>query len=284
MAQLGIQPKRSLGQNFLISQSVIEQILEEVEALRGHFDTKRLIEIGPGLGSLTEGLLQLPFDQTLLLELDSELAEAWRQAAATRPDSAGSVEVHEGDALHFPWERESSPFLLVSNLPYQISSSIVIEMSVADHPPAGMVLMFQREVAERIQARCSTAEYGLLSVIAQNAWLVSRVCDAGPRDFEPAPRVASRVLAFRPVPSPTEFDRTGFLRFVKAGWRQRRKLLAANLVGAEPHLQNRVQVDAWLERLGVPLKTRAEELSPVQWRQLFLGGPFESPDLSKRTR
>ena len=139
MQSLGIEPKRSLGQNFLISERVVAKIIETVERLGKA--RPALIEVGPGLGSLTESLLTLEKPLTLL-ELDKSLARFWRERGG---------DVMEGDALKLDWRTLNLPqgTLFVSNLPYQISSSLVVERSVE---PAGievMILMFQKEVAQR---------------------------------------------------------------------------------------------------------------------------------------
>jgi 16S rRNA (adenine1518-N6/adenine1519-N6)-dimethyltransferase len=189
LALLGIQPKKSLGQNFLISENVISKIVKKVELQK----SKKMIEIGPGLGALTESLISLQLPLTIL-ELDSVFANYWR--AQSRDENLVVVEC---DALQ--WEGWSSLIdvketILVSNLPYQISSSIVIDRSVDKTTLGAMVLMFQKEVAQRIKAKHQTEHYGLLSVIAQTFWEIENLVEAGPKDFFPPPQIASRVLYF----------------------------------------------------------------------------------------
>ena len=102
------------------------------------------------------------------------------------------------DALKFSWsDLESVPTCLVSNLPYQISSSLVIEVSTVADSVEEMILMFQKEVAQKIKSQPGDKDYGILSVIAQSFWDVEKICDAAPACFYPAPKVASRVLDFR---------------------------------------------------------------------------------------
>lgn len=251
---LGVSPKKALGQNFLVSTGAIEKIVNAVKAMSPQY----LVEIGPGLGSLTESLVALELPLTLL-ELDRMFSAYWRER---------NFEVVEGDALRWDWGQLAHPkgTVLVSNLPYQISSSIVIDRSVPGEDLKGMVLMFQKEVAERITARPKTEAYGLLSVIAQNFWNISTVLDAGPRDFYPPPKIASRVLAFVPR-ADISGNRRDFLRVVKAGFAQRRKYLLSNLKAL-----GRVGMDESLRRvfndLDLSQQVRAEELAVSDWRRL----------------
>lgn len=251
---LGVSPKKSLGQNFLVSKSVIEKIINAVVELQAN----QIIEIGPGLGSLTESLIKRDLPLTLM-ELDKAFSEYWR---------GRGQKVIEGDALKWDWNLVSQPesTVLVSNLPYQISSSIVIDRSIHEKILKGMVLMFQKEVAERIVAKPKAEAYGLLSVIAQNFWTISVVAEAGPKDFYPPPRVASRILAFKPRRDYSGASRP-FLNVVKAGFAQRRKFLISNLralggVATDSHLRT------LFDSLGLSQKIRAEELSIDQWRAL----------------
>ncbi len=266
--QTGTGPKRSLGQNFLISDHVIDRILENAFDFGDSvFWSKAekplgMIEVGPGLGALTEGLLEGVKQRGLrfqVIELDRQFAENWRDAG---------VQVVEADALQADWQglKLSQGTRLISNLPYQISSSLVIDRSVWPCGLGSMILMFQKEVAKRITAKEKSDDYGLLSVIAQLGWDVEIVCEAGPQDFYPPPRVASRVLRFRrraDAPAETEF--AAFLKFAKKAYAHRRKLLASNLsTGGD----SRARLESILESMGFSKTVRAEELSPWQLLEL----------------
>ena len=126
--------------------------------------------------------------------------------------------------------------------------------------------MFQKEVAQRIRAKPKTEDYGMLSVIAQVFWKTEMVSEAGPRDFSPAPRVASRVLGFQRLPSPIPGEELKFLRFVKAAWAQRRKKLITNLGAYAPKDLLR---EKW-PNLGLSETARAEELDPSAYLPLYL--------------
>lgn len=273
--------KRSLGQNFLVSDLVVERILTAVRS-----ETfAALVEVGPGLGALTEDLLLLPAALPVhLVELDRRFAEHWR----TRAEAEGTKRIHvvEGDALQMSWDDLRLPpgTLFVSNLPYQISSSLVIERSLA---PAGvnrMILMFQKEVAQRIAARAASKEYGLLTVIAQVFWQTQTVCEARPQDFYPAPNVSSRVLQFRRREvawlETGEATAVGLLRLVKAAFSHRRKLLARNLEGSYfgGGRELTPRIDAVFREQGLdPRSARAEELDPEAFVSLYLS--LEKADL-----
>lgn len=256
LKEMGASPKRSLGQNFLVSQSVISKIIEAVESFSPGF----VVEVGPGLGALTEQLHQ-KFPDILLIELDRVFSGFWREQGC---------KVLEEDALKVDWQelKLESNSILVSNLPYQISSSLVIDRSVQPFGIEGMVLMFQKEVAQRIMCSKSQKNYGLLSVIAQCFWEIRTVCEAGPRDFYPPPNVASRVLKFSSKESPIE-NRPRFLWFVKSAFAQRRKRLMKNLSSTLKSGDNMSNLHDVLADLGYPDTVRAEELKPSEFVLLF---------------
>lgn len=253
---LGISPKRSLGQNFLIGKSVIERIIASVKTL----NPSMILEVGPGLGALTEPLQQLGVPLSVI-ELDRTFAEMWKQKG---------LKVREGDALRLDWESLGlKDAVLVSNLPYQISSSLVVERSIDPQGVKAMVLMFQKEVAQRITATPKGKEYGLLTVIAQAFWQVQNVLEAGPNEFYPPPNVASRVLRFQRRPE-MGGDLTNFLEFVKTGFAQRRKLLLSNLKPL--YGKTRTTKEQWeiqLISLGYTPGVRAEEVSVDHWLTLY---------------
>jgi 16S rRNA (adenine1518-N6/adenine1519-N6)-dimethyltransferase len=269
LEDMGASPKKSLGQNFLISDGVVQKIITAAR------DTQAaaLVEIGPGPGSLTDHLceMQVPLR---LVELDRQFAQYWRDR---------NIEVIEGDALQINWSSlvtAAAGTVLVSNLPYQISASLVVEMSI--HAPVfeSMILMFQKEVAQRIRAPEDSDHYGFLSVIAQSFWVLDTVCDAGPRDFFPPPKVASRVLRFarRPLPSANKAagqghhlpfeNRPAFLKFVKGAFSQRRKQMAKILLH-HGLFANSAALEKACGSMGLRPDARAEQLSVAQFHELF---------------
>lgn len=253
LAALGASPKRSLGQNFLISDRAVEKILSATLKLK----PESLLEIGPGLGSLTDDLIQLGHKLTLI-ELDSKFSQMWREQGYT---------VIEGDALRLDWQNLDLPrgTVLVSNLPYQIAASLVIELSPGPQALKAMVLMFQKEVAQRIQASPRHKNYGFLSVVAQVFWQIQLVLEAAPNEFLPAPKVASRVLSFGRREEAINLG-PSFVAFVKAAFAQRRKLLQKNLAQTGIRAEDFARV---AESMGLSLQTRAEELSPQDFVELY---------------
>ncbi len=252
LAELKVFAKKSLGQNFLVSDLVINKIIAAVDDVKPEL----LIEIGPGCGALTD-LLIPKYKNLTLIELDRDLAAFWREQGQ---------EVIEADALQMDW-KFSPQHMLVSNLPYQISSSLVIERSLDAVPLKAMVLMFQREVAQRIRAVQQTEHYGMLSVIAQEFWTVETVCDAGSREFKPAPKVSSRVLKFLPRTSNIE-NKKMYLGFVKSCFQQRRRVLSTNLNALDGKF-DKSRLAQWLADNKKSDKVRAEELSPKELNSLY---------------
>lgn len=263
LQELGILAKKSLGQNFLVSDVVIERIIQKVK----DFQPETLIEVGPGPGALTHFLAQMNVPLQLI-ELDHVIATYWREKG---------MNVLEADALRLDWQQfyQGKKVVFVSNLPYQISSSIVIDRSLDNPGVEHMILMFQKEVAQRIRAAARSEHYGLLSVIAQTFWKTEVVTEAGPRDFDPPPKVASRVLSFTRLNGEVT-NRKAFLTFVKSAFAQRRKLLKKNLSGLLSQKKlTEEQFIEWLTELGFPATARAEELSPQQFVTLYKRFGFE---------
>lgn len=262
MTELGLVAKRSLGQNFLVSQDVVDKILNASSP-----ETfAHVWEVGPGLGALTDGLRERA-SRLQLVEMDRQLATYWEQQGLV---------VHLADALQFPWSEtlakaaQDGPkpsALLVSNLPYQISSRLVIDLSLLQPSFDRMVLMFQKEVAQRITSQHQGSEYGLLTVVVATFWKVRTLLEAGTRDFYPSPNVASRVLVFdrKPVSEWKEFADPRYLNFLKRCFEQRRKKLAPRLLGsgsAEAAVHH-------LESLGIRGDARPQQLSPQNYMALY---------------
>lgn len=259
----GATPKRSLGQNFLIDEQVVAKIIGAVKASPGEL----IIEVGPGLGSLTESLCKM--DRPLvLIELDRQFADYWRERGQ---------KMIEGDALQIEWDSLtlSPKTILVSNLPYQISSSLVIDRCFGPSELKTMILMFQKEVAQRITASPRKKNYGMLSVMSQTFWDITSVCDAGPRCFFPPPKIASQVLKFTRKDafggSADVANSQAFLNFVKMAFSYRRKVIWKNLnVEYQKYGMNVEEAILLGERLGLGRFARAEELTPLQFWNLHI--------------
>ena len=292
LLELGIFPKRSMGQNFLIDEEGISKIIQHTNLTKN----PNLLEIGPGLGALTDHLVGLG-RPLILMELDRVLADYWRsqgqrvlecdalkfdwgELARVSHESFGSLATETlphrifamgGDRSLVKGEVNSvalgakGDFTLVSNLPYRISSRLVVDVCTGAPNIKNMLLMFQKEVAQRILARPREKDYGFLSVVSQSFWGIDRVVDFSPRSFYPVPRVASRVLSFKRLCVEPYME--GFVTFVKCSFSHRRKLLAKNLLSLG--VSNKVEPIKVLQEMGWGSRVRAEELTPAQFVKLF---------------
>ncbi|HTH51920.1 MAG TPA: 16S rRNA (adenine(1518)-N(6)/adenine(1519)-N(6))-dimethyltransferase RsmA [Pyrinomonadaceae bacterium] len=246
------RPKRSLGQNFLRDRSVVDRIIGALDVSPG----EPVIEIGPGQGALTERLIKLGADVTAI-EFDRELAPALRDRFL-----GANISVIEADALEVDFANlvGHPPAKLVANLPYNISTPILQRLIEHRDVFSLLVLMFQKEVVERIAAEPGNKERGFLSVVAQNAFEIEYLFDVPPGAFYPVPKVWSSVVRLTPKPS-SEFDKK-VREVVSLAFAQKRKTLANNIRSIHP---NASQI---LKALGLPEKCRAEELSLDDWHRL----------------
>jgi len=243
-----------LGQNFLVSataQSAIADALGDVSA-------KTVVEIGPGRGAITK-VLAARANRLVAIELDRDLAARLREEFAGRD----SVEVLEQDVLKtdFAALRGGSGALsVVGNLPYYITSEILLRLFGFAVAIERAVVMVQREVADRLAAQPGTRDYGVLTVTAQMYARVEKLMTLEPAAFAPAPKVESTVVRLTMAP---RFDELGvepdaFMKFVRACFAQKRKMLAKNLRNAGYEAG---RVVAALEKCGIPAQARAEEVS-----------------------
>lgn len=213
---MGAKPLKSLGQNFLIDNQVIERIVDY-----GKIDyEKKIYEIGPGLGSLTRKIYDRHGLLPTLIELDRSFAGYWKEEG---------YEVYNQDALKFDWSSVDKPSVLISNLPYQISSRLILDLFVKDPPFDQMILMFQKEVGQRLRAYPEDKKtYGLTSVVAQLNWKMEVVTNVSPFAFFPRPEVESQVLFFEKKKDEIG-DRQAFLNHLKKVFNSRRKKMKSSL-------------------------------------------------------
>ena len=216
--RFGIHMSKKLGQNFLIRRSVVDEIVAAAELTAG----EPVLEIGPGIGTLTQGLAQsgaavtaVELDRRLLEVLDTTLAQY------------NNVRIIHGDVLkvNIPEIMNHKPFKVVANLPYYITTPIIMSLLEMKLPIERLVVMVQREVAERMVEQPGTKAYGALSVAVQYYTEPSIVMDVPPRAFMPAPEVTSAVICcrLREKPPVEVADEKLFFRVVKAAFAQRRK-------------------------------------------------------------
>ncbi|MEN6437462.1 MAG: 16S rRNA (adenine(1518)-N(6)/adenine(1519)-N(6))-dimethyltransferase RsmA [Syntrophobacter sp.] len=223
----GGRPRKHFGQHFLAQPATALRIVRSAE-LR---EAETVVEIGPGLGALTQFLV--PLSRRLhLIEIDREMAAYQRE----RIPSGDSVQVHEQDVLSFDFaalgEKEGGRLVLLGNLPYSISSPLVFHLLAAFPAIDRGVFMVQKEVGERFSAVPGTKQYGVLSVLLGIYARVRPLFTVGPRQFHPPPKVDSMVLRMdflesAPAGPPFSFMR----RFVSAAFQKRRKTLLNSLKG-----------------------------------------------------
>lgn len=256
--------KKALGQNFLINDHVVEKMLAGLKELEPDY----VFEVGPGPGALTDYLIRDYSNCLTLIELDHALADVWKQRGA---------HVLEDDALKVPWaqmihesQKSHGPRLvLISNLPYQIASTLVIDRSFDQVPLAAMILMFQKEVGDRLRSMEDTDDYGFLSVVAQSFWKISVVANLGRRDFFPPPKINSQVLQFVRLQEPSylmnQQDKRHFLNFVKAAFSQRRKVMRKNL----GQVMKAESIKSLYAKLNLDENIRAEQISVALFHKMF---------------
>ena len=227
---LGLSAKKALGQNFILDLNITRKIAR----LAGPLDGRTILEIGPGPGGLTRGLLEEGAEHIVAIERDERCLPALADIGARYP---GRLAVHEGDALETDWPAllRDAPgkAIIAANLPYAIATMLLIGwLETEPWPPwwDRMALMFQKEVAERIVASPGTKAYGRLAVIAQWRARVRIALTLGPEAFTPPPKVASAVVVFVPHAVCTPACSVVTLGRVTAGaFGQRRKMLRQSL-------------------------------------------------------
>ena len=259
----GISPSKALGQHFLTDYAYVNRIVEAAELSQGNL----VVEIGPGLGVLTERLAATG-SNVIALELDAELA------ARLRTTAPASVTVVEGDALTVqPAEllaaagfAPETPYVLAGNLPYNVGTAIVRRFLEAAHPPTRLIVMLQKEVAEAMSA--PEGELGLLGASVQVYAKARKLFNVPPRAFYPPPRVTSAVVRLDVYQSPLVSleERERFFRVVRAGFSAPRKQLRNTLSQGlgRPPLDMAVAIEAE----GLPPDIRPQLLRVEDWLRL----------------
>ncbi|WIM14212.1 16S rRNA (adenine(1518)-N(6)/adenine(1519)-N(6))-dimethyltransferase RsmA [Enhydrobacter sp.] len=250
IAAHGLDARKRLGQHFLLDLNLTRRIARAAAPL----DKGTVVEVGPGPGGLTRALLIEGAQHVVAIEVDARAIGALRELQAA---SDGRLEIREGDALAVdPATLGPGPRRIVANLPYNIATALLVRWLHAADAVAEMVLMFQKEVVDRLVAPPRTKDYGRLSVLAQHVCEVRRLFEVPPAAFVPPPKVTSAVARLVPRPADRRLSDLGPLETVTAAaFGQRRKMLRRSLQGlfGDPV--------AVLEGLGLSPRARAEELS-----------------------
>ncbi|UWQ89329.1 16S rRNA (adenine(1518)-N(6)/adenine(1519)-N(6))-dimethyltransferase RsmA [Rhodobacteraceae bacterium M382] len=248
-----IAARKSLGQNFLLDLNLTAKIARQAGDLTGC----DVLEIGPGPGGLTRGLLAEGARRVLAVEKDSRCMPALDEIAAAYP---GQLQVINGDALDIdPLQYLTPPVRVAANLPYNVGTELLVRwLTPPQWPPfwQSLTLMFQREVAERIVAEPGSKSYGRLAILAQWRTEARIVLSLPPGAFTPPPKVSSAVVHLTALPEPRfPADAKVLSQVVAAGFNQRRKMLRASLKSVAPNIEDH------LNAAGIAPTERAEQVS-----------------------
>jgi 16S rRNA (adenine1518-N6/adenine1519-N6)-dimethyltransferase len=242
-------PRRRFGQNFLVDRGIIAAIVSAIDPQRG--DT--VVEIGPGLGALTEPLLSR-LDHLHVVEIDRDLIAHLRHR---HPQER--LTVHEGDALAFDFATIGRGLRLVGNLPYNISTPLLFHLAAYGDAVCDMHFMLQKEVVERMVAVPGDSDFSRISVMLQYRFHLEWLLDVPPESFDPAPKVDSAVVRLIPKTF-AELDARDPLRLervVQQAFSQRRKMLRNTMKG--------ILDEAAFAELGIDPTRRAEELAVADY-------------------
>ena len=253
IAEHQLSARKSLGQNFLLDLNLTAKIARQA----GDLSRCDVLEIGPGPGGLTRGLLSEGARRVLAVEKDSRCIPALAQIAKAYP---GRLQVIEGDALEIdPLAHLTPPIRIAANLPYNIGTELLVRwLTPKEWPPfwESLTLMFQREVAERIVAQPGSKAYGRLAILAQWRAEARIAMSLPPGAFTPPPKVASAVVHLTALPEPRfPADAAVLSRVVAQAFNQRRKMLRASLRGLSPDIED------MLRAAGLNPTDRAEQIS-----------------------
>ncbi|WP_435167768.1 16S rRNA (adenine(1518)-N(6)/adenine(1519)-N(6))-dimethyltransferase RsmA [Falsirhodobacter sp. 1013] len=244
--------KKQLGQNFLLDLNLTAKIAR----MAGDLSGSDVIEVGPGPGGLTRGLLAEGARRVLAIEKDARCLPALAEISDAYP---GRLEVINADALTIdPTDRLTGPIRIVANLPYNVGTELLVRwLTPAVWPPFwdSLTLMFQKEVAERIVAKPGSKAYGRLALLAQWRTEARIVMTLPPEAFTPAPKIHSAVVHLKKLNEPRyPADGAVLARLTAAAFNQRRKMLRSSLKGVAPDIEDR------LIAAGIAPTDRAEDI------------------------
>ena len=265
----GHQARKRFGQHWLRDDSVLQRIVEAADLQ----PSDRVLEVGPGRGALTERLLAAEVEAVHAIELDRDLVAGLQDRFATHP----GFSLHQGDVLEAPLELRDgrSADKVVANIPYNITGPLLERLvgrldRPVDPPYQRLVLLVQKEVAERIRARPGHSSFSALSVRMQLLARCRSVCPVPPRCFQPPPKVQSEVICLEPLRASERLEPALAARvesLLKQAFLARRKMLRNTLAGVAD--SDRLQ--ALADSAGFSLQQRPQELAPATWVALARG-------------
>ena len=257
IAQHNLSAQKSLGQNFLLDLNLTSKIARQA----GDLTQSDVLEIGPGPGGLTRGLLAEGARRVIAIEKDRRCIAALEDIQKAYPDR---LEILEGDALSInPLEHLTGPVKVVANLPYNVGTELLIRwLTPTRWPPfwTSLTLMFQKEVTERIVAPVASKAYGRLALLSQWRTDANIVMNLPPSAFTPPPKVSSAVVLLTALSAPRfEAEAAVLEKTVAKAFNQRRKMLRSSLKGLTPDLEEK------LNAAGISPTLRAEQVSLEQF-------------------
>lgn len=263
--KIPIKAKKSLGQNFLKSEKALNDIIKAGNLQKG----ETILEIGPGKGALTEKLLKKEV-KILAVEKDEDLLPLLEEKFKEDIENSRLSLIY-GDVLNFDFEKyslESCAYKIIANIPYNITGAILKKFLGGENQPRQMVLMVQKEVADRILAKNN--KESVLSISVKAYGQPSHITKVSKRYFSPSPKVDSAVISINKINknffSENSIEEKAFWNLVKTGFSHKRKTLLNNL----KNFNKKINWTEALQCLNLDLKTRPENLSLSDWKELFL--------------
>lgn len=258
--------RKKFGQNFLIDEGILEKIVSAAEVTKEDV----VLEIGPGIGSMTQYLAEAA-EKVIAVEIDDALIPILKETLSPYDN----VTVIHGDVMKTDLKKlseeygDGKPFKVVANLPYYITTPIIMRLLEDDVPTRRITVMVQKEVADRIKEKPGSKEYGAISLSVQYYAKPEIACIVPPSCFMPRPNVDSAVLNLDPyeVPPTTVKNPKFMFSLIRASFNQRRKTLANGIAGGGLGIA-RDQVEKALESMGLPATTRGETLGLTEFAAL----------------
>lgn len=266
MARHGIAPKKKFGQNFLTSDMIVSRIADTPS----EDPEVGVLEIGPGIGTLTEALadrykkvVSVEIDETLLPVLEETVG--WRDNVTIVNGDAMKLDLDEFVKEHFG----DMKVCVCANLPYYITSPIIMKILESGHLFESVTVMIQKEVAERLAAEAGSNDYGAITVVASYLAKVEKCFNVAPGNFLPAPKVTSAVIRMVPYKEPPVAvkDPENMQKIIKAAFEQRRKMLAGAISAATCRV-SKAQIAEKIVEAGLPADIRGEKLSLADFARL----------------
>jgi 16S rRNA (adenine1518-N6/adenine1519-N6)-dimethyltransferase len=254
-----LKPKKIFGQNFLIDEEVADELLKT------DFDieNRQVLEVGPGLGVLTKRLAE-EARKVIAVEIDDRLAQIIRRRL-----TSSNLEVINQDILQFDLSSLKPGYLIISSLPYSISSPFVKKIILDSNKPKFMNLLLQKEVASRLAAPPGSSERGILSVVCQLFYDIKVVKTVKSKSFYPAPKVDSAVISFKLKDEIIQVDDINkFMDLVACGFRHRRKKLINSLTGSNIDI-SKTDLESAFKKSKIDFSSRAQNLTNNQWLELY---------------